>query len=138
MDSYPRTTGPISRPGGRRRRCMTAALAMFVVAGTASGEGNLGFLRDAPAGFFTQRDKELFDEAVRQALDTAPDGEERTWSNGNTGSGGRLTVIATLDTAQGRCRQLRFANRANGRSGEGTLLYCPKPDGEWVVSNYTK
>lgn len=110
---------------------LAAALsAAFAGAAPAS---NYSFLNDAPASHFTDADLQLFEAAVTDALDHAPDGEVSGWSNPDTGASGRLKPLETYQSQGTTCRRLQIANRAGGAKSNVAFHFCRQPDQSWRV-----
>ena len=108
------------------------ALLLFVPAVQAAG-GNYGFLAKSPYAFMKDEDRAQFQAALAAALKGAADGETREWSNSSTRSGGKVTVLRTLDSdTAGHCREVRIANRAGGRSETNDMVLCQRQDGRWL------
>lgn len=50
-----------------------------------------------------------------------------------TGSGGKLTVVRTLEDPARRCREMHIANRAGGRAEANDIVFCLGEDGKWLL-----
>ena len=108
------------------------ALMLLAVCGLASG-GNLTFLKDAPAAYFDADDTRLFEEAVRNALETSAVGEITGWNNEKTGHFGKLKVLESYEADGSPCRRLQIANKAGGQQSNSAFHFCKQADGAWKV-----
>ena len=89
-----------------RAAMRVAGLVTLLLASPAGFGFNLGFLRDAPASRFTERDWELVKGAVEQALSDAADGETVDWKNPDSGHLGSVTALKTTQQQGMACRTL--------------------------------
>ena len=91
----------------------------------------LGWMKGETARYFTDRDWELVGQALQSALDDAPDGETREWSNEKSGARGSMTPVTTEMHGDVTCRRLRIESMARGSSSSGAYLFCRRGDGAW-------
>jgi surface antigen len=113
-------------------RFIATALLGLLAAAPASAF-NMMSVKDLPIRYMTDEDRALLQEAAKQALETAADGETRDWSNPKTGAHGELTPRASYKQDGVSCRDLEVANSARGRSNRLVLTLCRQDDGEWKI-----
>jgi surface antigen len=106
------------------------AAACLVSVGHAA---NLGFLLDAPAGAFNDRDWALLNEAALDTLDNAEDGDTRTWKNEENGHNGRLTPTRTYQKYGTTCRSVRVFNEAGSFHATQMRDLCKDTEGQWKI-----
>ena len=92
---------------------------------------NLGFLHNAPASYFTERDWELLRGAVDQALETSEHGQSVTWENPESGHLGTVTAVKTTQQQNTLCRELKIYNEVEKASAESYYRFCKQSDGSW-------
>lgn len=110
---------------------------LFAVTGgllaQAAMPAGLSWMKGAAAAFFTDRDWELLDETLKEALDAAADGDAREWSNEKSGASGRVTPLASESRDDITCRQVRIESLAKGSSSSYRYLFCRRGDGPWGI-----
>ena len=111
-------------PRGR----IAAVLACSLPAAAA----NIG--KDIPLANFNDRDLQMFQQALDNALDKMTDGEVVTWANADTKAAGEVRPLKTFDRGGMRCRVANIANRAKGRSSNGPYTFCKSADGKWAIA----
>jgi len=119
------TAGP-----GRRLAWAFSLLALLALAAQAA---SLGWMKGETARYFTDRDWELVGQALQSALDDAPDGETREWSNEKSGARGSMTPLSTETRGELTCRRLRVESVARGSSSSHSYLFCRRSDGPWGI-----
>lgn len=120
-------------------RAATLGLAggLFFCA-AAFGQGNLGFLKDAPAAQFSPKDWELLRAAARSVLNDTQDKASQTWSNPESGNHGEIRVTSTWQAEDGRqCKMMQVRNYANDRQGSSRYPVCRTEGGEWRLDETT-
>ncbi len=96
---------------------------------------NETFLKEAPyAAYFTDEDRRIVNATLDKALDEGRDGETRRWENPATGASGEITVLARLAPPDANCRAAMVTNRARGRVGKGSYVFCKSGDGAWMLA----
>ncbi len=111
-----------------------AICALWAVVTAPALGSNLLFLQDAPVAYFTEEDDRMFQAALKGALDTAKDGEAKSWSNPASGASGTLTVLKTHNQHAMTCRTLKIFSTAKSRTGESVWDFCKQPDGAWKIA----
>jgi surface antigen len=96
---------------------------------------NVWFTKDMPMSQMTEADIEILSSAADEALDEAADGETLHWQNPETGAGGALTPLSTSERDGMRCRRLRIANEAGGKTARSEFDFCRQDDGSWKVTS---
>lgn len=119
---------------------MTRALPILIFAGvaavapTVSAMNLMPLLQDTPAQLFTSRDYELFDGALRSALnETRQDGVVQ-WSNPDSRAAGSVTVLKEYERRGESCKRLRVESQANNRKAQTIYEFCRQADGRWVLA----
>jgi surface antigen len=92
---------------------------------------NLNWMKDTPARHFTEQDWKQFSESLNQAL-----GENRavSWKNEQSGNGGSIAPLSSVERDGATCRQAEISNTAKGKTGKSNFTFCQKPDGGWAVA----
>lgn len=109
------------------------ALALGALLALAAQAASLGWMKGETARYFTDRDWELVGQALQSALDDAPDGETREWSNEKSGARGSMTPLSTEIRDDVTCRRLRVESVARGSSSSHSYLFCRRGDGPWGI-----
>jgi surface antigen len=115
---------------GRR---LSWALPLAALLTLAVQAASLGWMKGETARYFTDRDWELVGQTLRAALDDAPDGETREWSNEKSGARGSMTPLSTETRDDVTCRRLRVESVARGSSSSHSYLFCRRGDGPWGI-----
>jgi surface antigen len=95
---------------------------------------NWRFLQHSPASQFTEKDFELFTSSGEEALDEAPDGDNRGWKNPDTGAFGTVQPLSTYEAHGTTCRKVEIFNSAGGFSATSRFDFCQQADGSWKVA----
>ncbi len=110
-----------------------------IVCSAAVAQGGLGFLHDAPVGYFTSDDFALMQTATSEVLNSTDRHATKTWQNPATGNSGRITLLASFTSSEGRdCRRLRVENYTPEITGSSTVKVCRFPDGGWLIDSNAK
>jgi surface antigen len=112
------------KPRGR----IAALLACSLPAAAA----NIG--KDIPLGNFDDRDMQMFQQALDNALDKGADGTIVTWANPDSKAAGEVKPLKTFERAGAPCRVANIANHAKGRSSNGPFTFCKAADGKWTLA----
>lgn len=101
-----------------------------IAAGTLLG----GLLGAGVGNYLDQRDRRLMAETTYEALENAPAGHTRTWTNPDTGHEGYVTPTETRRTDEGRtCREFRQTVEIDAREEVAYGTACRQPDGTWRI-----
>jgi surface antigen len=123
----------------RSRRRAVAAFVAGIVSAAAFAQNSLGFLRDAPVGYFTPDDFVLMQTATSAVLTGTDRGITKSWHNPATGNSGSITLLASFTSTEGRdCKRLRVENHTQEISGSSTVKVCRFPDGGWLIDSSAK
>jgi len=111
---------------------MISILAL-VLASLDCQASNWQWLRNSSLGNLDESDWAAMSQALKDALDTAADGESRHWSNPASGRQGDVMILNTLDDSEIPCRQVRFS--PDGDTGEigRPLTFCKNAGKGWLV-----
>lgn len=89
---------------------------------------NQGFLKNTVSSYLSQSDKQLFQQALQQALTEVEDGQSRQWHNPENDHNGTIRVNrSAVDTPEGylKCRQAVIQNNLNKTAGqENKFTFC--------------
>jgi surface antigen len=110
------------------------AVALLCVVPRGSHAGNWAFLDNAPMTYFTEEDMGMYQDALRQALNEAGDGDTRTWSNPATGASGEITPVRTMGEQDTTCRVMRIRSTARGYTETGSYKVCKQDGGGWTIT----
>lgn len=113
------------------KKCLLITLLFFSVTSYAD---NYGFLRDAPASFFTDQDYQLYKKTLNNVLVNSRDNVKTQWHNPKTGASGYFMPLKTERKNGLACRRVQSYSQAQGRTGMMTETFC-KANGEWQISN---
>lgn len=114
--------------------CRGLLFSVLVLAGPALA-GNLGFMKDAPYGQFTEQDLVIFNETLNDVLSNGAEGEPRAWSNPKTQAGGEMKPLKSFERKGLPCRTLSITNKAKGRTATGRYDFCKQEPGTWQLAN---
>jgi surface antigen len=123
---------------GRANLSAAAAAAVLSVCVAVCAVGqNLGFLKDSPAYYLDADDVKLQRAAAAAVLETGDAGAYRDWHNAASGSSGKVTVLSSFNTQDGReCRKLRYdMHTTKGGDGAYTLSACRAAGEPWKVNS---
>lgn len=120
--------------------------ALGGVAGSQFGSGKgqlamvgLGALLGAFAGSevgksLDKADQEYARQTSYKALETAPVGNQSTWSNPDSGNYGTVTPTKTYQQADGTyCREFHQTIVVGGNTEQAYGTACRQPDGSWKI-----
>ncbi len=113
-----------------RVRCLALALGAIVLSPAPAQAVGFG---DAAMAKFTKEDHALSKAAMKEALDSAPDGQAVKWSNPATKAAGSVTPLKTTTENGLSCRLTQFDNEAKGQKGRLRYKLCKLADGSWKV-----
>lgn len=112
---------------------LSLAAAFVLAAAPLSGfSADNKVFATSPMAKMTDADFTIARAAVDDALDNAPDGEKRAWSNPATKASGTVRPGKTFTRDGLRCRSADFATTAGGKSGQSKWNLCKK-DGAWKI-----
>src|SRR5882672_376523 len=124
---------------GPRRRHAAAGIFAAIMCCAANAQSGLGFLHDAPVGYFTADDFALMQTATSAVLNSTDRGATKTWQNPATGNYGSIRLLAAFTSTEGRdCKRLRVDNHTPEISGSSTVKVCRFPDGGWLIDSNAK
>jgi surface antigen len=112
--------------------CIPLMLALGLVSSTIHAS-NWQWLHSSSLGDLSETDWAAMSQTLEEALDTAADGESRSWRNPESGQQGEITVLNTLEDTETPCRQVRFSpDRNAGRDGK-PLTFCRGTGKKWLI-----
>ncbi len=105
----------------------------LILASLDSQASNWQWLHNSSLGDLDEADWAAMSQTLKDALDTAADGETRHWRNQESGRQGDVVILNTLHDSEIPCRQVRFSPDGNaGRDGR-PLTFCKEPGKGWRV-----
>jgi surface antigen len=118
----------------RSSRCLSAALAAFVVL-PAAAQAQINPFRGGP-GLSPEDNRLLFDSIARlNAAEPAKVGRSEAWSNPQTNTSGTSTILRVFHSHGMACHLVRnhiaVAGQPPGR--DYRLTWCRTPSGEWKI-----
>lgn len=109
----------------RRMRAAGLSLVLGACTTLAGGDPEL-------YGRMSESDVTLAARLVQTALENAPDGATRSWSNDTTGNRGTITPVRTYLSGGGLyCREYREELVVEGESGRFRHTACRDTDARW-------
>ena len=114
------------------RKGFLAALAAVIAAAGAAAAQPFN-LKDHVSAKFSKQDKQLFDQALDEALNSTDGVYETKWTNRQTGTSGYLAVLEPFQEGDRTCRKVKVENYAAGESAVGEFKLCMQADGKWRV-----
>ena len=109
-----------------------AILLLFSMPGILVAS-NWQWMRDTPVKSFDSQDWALLEKTINHMLDQGEDGDSEEWRNPETGNGGKVQIMGSMDTDKGVCRDLLITNRTKSNAGSTRLNYCRQPDAQWKI-----
>jgi surface antigen len=82
-----------------------------------------------------QEDRQTAYRTDQTALEHNNDGETSSWSNPNNNTGGSITPVNSVQTAQGTCRTYEKSVLVDGKLEQTTGTACRNSDGLWVEAD---
>jgi len=118
----------------RSSRCLSAALAAFVLLSAAS-QAQINPFRGGP-GLAPEDNRLLFESIERlNAAEPAKVGRSEAWSNPQTNTSGTSTIVRVFRSGGMACHLVRnhivVAGQPPGR--DYRLTWCRTPSGEWKI-----
>lgn len=113
-----------------------AALCLLTlsVMQVANGQSGWGFLKNAPAGQFTDKDVAMLEEALQSVLDSDEVPVSQRWENPESGNSGELRVLRAFKSEQGRsCKRVQMDNESRSKKGSSHISLCQDAGGKWLV-----
>jgi hypothetical protein len=115
-------------------RLVVVTVLVMLFGSVTQAQTNLGDLRDAPSGKFTQQDFEMLWATVDEVSRTKQKGATKSWKNEATGSGGTVKLLSVFTSTTGRdCRRLLVDNYAKSLKGSTKQIVCAGDDGKWIL-----
>lgn len=105
------------------------------IAATAAGTLLGAWLGGELGRSLDREDRETAQRIDQTALEQNADGETTSWSNPRNNSGGSMTPLNSMQTAQGKCRSYEKSVVVDGKLEQTTGTACRNSDGLWVEAN---
>ncbi|MEE4184209.1 MAG: RT0821/Lpp0805 family surface protein [Gammaproteobacteria bacterium] len=116
------------------KRLLVSSLIVALLSSGQAAAAGLYFLTRSPFARFSEADRALFYARAIEALDSASDGQQVTWSNPDSTARGVITPLQTVDDeVYGRCRVVRVTNELKGQRQSGEYKACKATNGSWRV-----
>jgi surface antigen len=81
------------------------------------------------------RDRETAYRTDQDALEHNDDGESSSWSNPDNSTGGQMTPVSSMQTADGTCREYEKSVVIDGKVEQAKGTACRNSEGHWVEAN---
>ncbi len=83
------------------------------------------------------RDREAREAALRNALQSSPNNQPKTWHNAKTGNSGSIKPLSgyTKSPSAQTCRKFTETYVKEGKTYEQTSQACRNANGEWALVN---
>jgi len=94
----------------------------------------MGWLKDAPIRYFSEKDNEIMMSTIQAALDDGEDGASYDWKNPDSGNFGSVMLIDKLEHDGQTCRHAQIKNSARGNAATSKFLFCRQSNGKWQYS----
>lgn len=102
-----------------------ATIALNLIAPVVHADtGGAFFTNDAAIRYFTDKDWQIFQANMYNALNNYQDGSTLTWQNPQSNASGSFTPSATTQQNGTVCRKLTIVNNAQHRTGQSTYKFC--------------
>jgi hypothetical protein len=120
----------------RHARAWLFGLALGASALPALSAGWVAALKNTPAESFEESDLRLFLDSAGQLLKAEGQPEPISWSNPDTGAGGRFELVERSTNAQGQsCKRVRFSVYSRQRAAVTTTwTACLSAQGRWQLT----
>ncbi len=86
-----------------------------------------------PINQYSPEDIGIFKARMDEILSSLKDGETGKWSNPESGHGGSITPLNSVDENGKTCRKTQFKNASDTRENVSEFFLCKQPDGSWAV-----
>jgi surface antigen len=100
-----------------------------IAAGTLLGAA----LGNSIGASLDKADMNYHNQASQSALENAPVGKAKSWSNPDSGHSGTITPTKTFQEGGTYCREYSQTINIGGKQQEGYGVACRQPDGSWKV-----
>jgi surface antigen len=94
---------------------------------------NFNFMRNSPISQFDEKDLEIFNTSVIEALDTAGDGETIRWENPDSGHNGQVFMLSSDESSGQLCRRIRLVNVAGSLNSNIHYNACKDDVAGWQI-----
>jgi hypothetical protein len=135
MSSSHVTRGRANLPAAAAAAVLSIGAAVCAVAQFSDNFGRYG-----PMAHLDEEDVKLQQAATDAVLEPGDAGAYRDWHNAASGSSGKVTVLSSFNTQDGRvCRKLRYDVHANkGGDGAYTVSMCRAGGEQWKMASDAK
>lgn len=86
-----------------------------------------------PINQYSAEDIVILRQRMDEILSTVKDGETGKWSSPQTGHGGSITPLTSVQQGNKPCRQTRFASVMDGKTNVTEYFLCRQADDAWAV-----
>jgi surface antigen len=122
----------------RRRRCLSAALAVCVLL-SAAAQAQVNPFRGSGGRGLSPEDNQLLFESIARlnAAEPSKVGSSEAWSNPQTKNSGTSTVLRVFHSGGMVCHLVRHNIVAAGRppGHDYRFTWCRTPSGEWKIKS---
>lgn len=117
--------------GGLAGSQIGSGTGTMVAVGVGSALG--GLIGSELGRMLDERDQQQHAQTYQQAMERAPAGEARSWSNPDSGNRGQITPVRTYQRDGRDCRDFTQTIYVDGRAETGRGTACRASDGTWQV-----
>jgi surface antigen len=117
-------------------RLIKVALAALTVALILSGQVQARaweWAKRLPINQYSPEDIAILKQGMAEILGSLENGETGQWSNPETGHGGSITPMTSVQQNSKTCRQTRFTSVMGGQENVSEFLLCQQENGGWAV-----
>ena len=90
-----------------------------------------------PVNQYSPEDIGILKARMDKILSSLKDGETGEWSNSETGHGGSITPLNSIEANGKTCRETRFQSQSDAGQNMSEFFLCKQPDGSWAVEQAT-
>ena len=86
-----------------------------------------------PINQYSPEDIGILKARMDEILSSLKDGETGEWSNPETGHGGSITPLNSVEQNGKMCRKTQFKSESDAQGNVSEFFLCKQPDGSWAV-----
>jgi hypothetical protein len=117
----------------RNLNVMLAAMAVaFMLSGQAQARA-WEWAKRLPVNQYSPEDISILKQSMAEILGSLGDGETGHWSNPESGHGGSITPMTSVQKDNKTCRKTRFTSVTGGMDNVSEFFLCRQENGVWAV-----
>lgn len=117
-------------------RFLTVVMAVSMAALLSTGQVQARaweWAKRLPINQYSPEDIEILKDSMARILGSLEDGETGEWSNPETGRGGTITPLTSVQQNDKLCRQTKFTSHSGGQKNVSEYFLCRQANGVWAV-----